>query len=139
MTVILNPYLNFKNTAREAIEFYHSVFGGELSVQSFADFGAPVEPDEAQLVMHSQLDTPNGLTLMAADTPSHMEYHPAQGFAVSLSGLGEADAVELRSYWETLAEGATITQPLEKAPWGAEFGMLIDRFGIQWLMNIGVS
>jgi len=133
MTVQLNPYLNFHTEAREAMEFYKSVFGGELVVSTFADFQAPVEDSEKDLVMHSQLTTPNGLLLMGADTPSHMGYAPPAGFAVSLSG---DDEVELTAYWNRLAVGAEITQPLEKAPWGDSFGMLDDKFGISWLVNI---
>ena len=71
MSTTLNPYLNWRSSAREAMEFYHSVFGGELTASTFKEFGMPVEPAEAELIMHSQLVTPD-LTLMGADTPSHM-------------------------------------------------------------------
>ena len=133
MSVLLNPYLNFRGTAREAGEFYKSVFGGELTVSTFGDFGAPVEPAERDQVMHSQLVAPNGLTLMISDAPMHMEFTPGTNISVSLSGDDEA---ALRSYWNKLAEGATIGAPLEKAPWGDTFGQLVDRFGISWLVNI---
>jgi len=73
MTVRLNPYLNFRDTAREAMTFYHSVLGGELTVSTFGDFHASEDPTEQDKVMHSQLETPNGLTIMAADTPNSME------------------------------------------------------------------
>lgn len=134
MTANLNPYLNFRGSAREALEFYRTVFGGELRVSSFKDFGMPVGEGEEDLVMHGQLEGPNAPLLMASDVPSHMPYTPGQNtFSVSLSGDDEA----LLTRWFTaLSEGATVTQPLEKAPWGDSFGMLDDRFGVSWLVNI---
>ena len=133
MPTILNPYLNFKDNAREAMSFYQSVLGGELNVSTFAEFQASDAPEDADKIMHAQLTTPNGLTLMGADTPSYMQYNPGTNFAISLSGDDDA---ELRGYWEKLSEGATISAPLEKAPWGDTFGMLTDRFGVGWLVNI---
>jgi PhnB protein len=133
MTIRLNPYLSFRDNARDAINFYHSVFGGDLNVSTFADFQASQDPAEADKVMHSQLDAPNGLTLMAADTPNSMELTPGSNYSVSLSGDAEP---ELQGYWDKLSDGATITQPLEKAPWGDSFGMLVDKFGVSWLVNI---
>src|SRR3954470_10568688 len=101
MTAILNPYLNFRGTAREAIEFYHSVFGGELSVMTFAENGDPY-PGEGDKVMHGQIDTPSGFTLMASDVTSAHEYTRGKNnFSVSLSGVNTDDA-ELRGYWTKL-------------------------------------
>lgn len=133
MPVLLNPYLNFKDNAREALEFYHSVFGGELNVSTFADYGSSESPADADKIMHGQLTTEAGQTLMAADTPSSMKYTPAAGISLSLSGDDDAT---LRRYWDGLAAGGSIVQPLEVAPWGDAFGMLVDRFGISWLVNI---
>jgi PhnB protein len=134
MTTTLNPYLNFRGTARDAMTFYQSVLGGELTVSSFDDFGMPVGEGEGALVMHSQLSTPAGFLLMAADVPSHMDYtRGVNDGSVSLSG---DDETELTGYWTKLTEGATVSQPLEKAPWGDSFGMLSDKFGITWLVNI---
>lgn len=132
----LNPYLNFRDQARDVIEFYRSVFGGDLALSTFADFGMPVQPEEAGLVMHSQLTTPAGFTIMASDTPSHMPVpETPNASSISLSGSAEESA-ELHRYWDALLEGGTVTTPLESAPWGDEFGMLVDRFGISWLVNI---
>lgn len=132
----MNTYLNFRDSTREAITFYHSVFGGELTINTFGDFGMEVGDDEKTKVMHSQIDAPNGFTLMAADTPNYMEQKPGvNDFAISLSGTA-GDGDELRGYWSKLSEGGTIDQPLETAPWGATFGMLTDRFGVSWLVNI---
>lgn len=133
---LLNPYLNFRGQARDAIEFYHSVFGGELAVNTFADFGMEVAEDEKNQVMHSQLTAPGGLVVMAADVPSYMEYPPMAGFSVSLSGGDAEDGEKLRGYWDGLADGGTIGQPLVAAPWGDTFGMLTDKFGVNWMVNI---
>ena len=132
MTLRLNPYLSFKDTAREAMTFYADVFGAELAISTFADFHASEDPAEQDKVMHSQLETPNGLTIMAADTPNSMEYGGQSGVSVSLSGDDES---ALRGYWEGLSEGGTVVMPFEKAPWGDTFGMCLDRFGTSWLVN----
>jgi PhnB protein len=136
MTVWLNPYLSFRDNAREAMTFYQSVFGGELTVSTFADFHASADPTEQHKIMHSQLETPDGLVLMGADTPEGMEYRPQAGVSVSLSG---DDKARLRGYWERLSEGGTVKMPFEKAPWGDTFGMCVDRFGISWLVNVAAQ
>lgn len=133
MTTRLNPYLNFRDSAREAMDFYHSVFGGELTRSTFAEMQASEDPAEQDKIMHSMLVNEQGLTLMASDIPNSMDYTPGGSFAVSLSG---EDEDELCGYWDKLADGATVTMPLSQAPWGDSFGMLIDRFGIIWLVNI---
>lgn len=133
MTIRLNPYLSFRDNARDAITFYHSVFGGELNISTFSEYQVSEDPAEADKVMHSQLDAPNDMTLMAADTPNSMELTSGTNYAVSLSGDDEG---QLRGYWDKLGDGANITMPLEKAPWGDSFGMLVDKFGVQWLINI---
>lgn len=133
MTVQLNPYLNFRDNAREAMDFYHAVFGGELTRSTFAEFHASDDPSEQDKIMHSMLVGENGLTLMAADTPNRMEYKPGTNFNISLSGDDEAT---LRGYWDKLSERGTVTMPLDQAPWGDTFGMCIDRFGVSWLVNI---
>lgn len=135
MAVTLNPYLNFRTGTREVMEFYRSVFGGELNVSTFADFGAAQDPSEADLVMHSQLTTPD-LTLMAADVPSRMEL--ASGSTISVSLSGDEDA-KLRGWYDALAEGGTVLEPLTVAPWGDAFGMVVDKFGTTWLVNIAGS
>src|SRR4051794_12243578 len=136
MSVQLNPYLNFRNNAREAVEFYHSVFGGELRINTFKEYNAAQDPSEDDLVMHAQLEGEHGVALMASDLPARMEYKEPGSFSISLSGDDEA---VLRGWFDKLAEGGTITMPLEKAMWGDSFGMCIDRFGISWLVNIAGS
>jgi PhnB protein len=129
----LNPYLSFKDEAREAMEFYRSVFGGKLDVSTFKEYHASADPSEDDKIMHANLQADNGIVIMGADTPSAMEYSPGARISLSLSGDDEA---ELRGYWDKLREGGTETMPLEKAPWGDTFGMLRDRYGIAWLVNI---
>jgi PhnB protein len=129
----LNPYLSFRDTARSAMEFYQSVFGGELVFSTFADFHASDDPAEQDLVMHSELSTPGGLTLMGSDTPGRMDYTPGSSYSVALNGEDEA---EIRGYWTKISAGGTVSTPLEKAPWGDSFGMCVDKFGVSWLVNI---
>jgi PhnB protein len=129
----LNPYIGFVDNAREAMEFYQSVFGGELAVNTFGEFGAASGGPEADKVMHAQLETPQGFTLMASDTPEGMEHKPGNNISVSLSG-DEGDG--LAGQFARLADGGTITMPLEKQMWGDTFGMCLDRFGISWMVNI---
>jgi PhnB protein len=129
----LNPYLSFKDNTREAMEFYRTVFGGKLDVSTFKDYHASQDPSEDNMIMHSVLETDNGITLMASDTPSRMEYRPGTNMSISLSGDNEA---ELKAYFEKLSAGGMVTMPLEKAMWGDSFGMCTDKFGVQWLVNI---
>lgn len=135
MSVVLNPYLNFADgKAREAMEFYASVLGGEPTFMTFGDMGT--EGPLADQVMHGQLETPDGYTLMVADAPPEMvQVTVGSNITISLSG-GPEDAEALRGYFAGLAEGGQVSQPLEPAPWGDEFGMLVDRFGIGWMVNI---
>ena len=136
MPTLLNPYLGFRDSAKEAMEFYQSVFGGELTLSTFGEFHASEDPVEQDKIMHGMLTSPSGLVLMGADTPNSMEYTPGDAFSVSLSGDDEA---ELTGYWDKLSQGAEITALLSKAPWGDTFGMCKDKFGINWLVNISGS
>ncbi len=133
MSIKLNPYLGFRDNAKEAMEFYQSVFGGELTLSTFGEFQASEDPAEQDKIMHAMLVTEDGLTLMAADTPNSMKYTPGDSYSVSLSGEDEA---QLRRFWEALSAGGTVAMPLEAAPWGDMFGMCADRFGVSWLVNI---
>jgi PhnB protein len=132
----LNPYLNFRSSAREALTFYQSVFGGEVLTNEFGEYpDMGVGGDDAHLLMHGQLTTPDGLVLMAADTPSSMEYAEPAGFAVSINGDDEG---AMQRYWDALADGGSVTMPFETPPWGGRFGMLTDRFGIDWMVSLDV-
>lgn len=128
----LNPYLNFSGDTREAMEFYQEVFGGDLNVVTFADFNNTAQDG----VMHATLVTPGGLVLMASDLPPGMELKRGNDVHLSLSG---PDADELRGWWDGLSQGAQVAMPLAEQAWGDEFGMLIDRFGVSWMVNITPS
>jgi PhnB protein len=132
VTSRLNPYINFADNARQAMEFYRGVFGGELTVSTFGE-GMGAEGADADKVMHAQLETPAGYTLMASDAPAGMERSSGSQIQISLSG-DDGDA--LRGYFAGLAEGGSVTMPLEKQMWGDEFGMCTDPFGIAWMVNI---
>jgi PhnB protein len=131
----LNPYLTFNGNARQAMEFYDSVFGGELALDTFAEFGAADSADspDADRVFHARLETSEGYTIMASDLTSDKPYQPMAGCSLSLSGDA---AARLRGYWDKLSAGGTIRMPMEKQVWGDEFGMCVDKFGVSWMVNI---
>ncbi|WP_116449994.1 VOC family protein [Blastococcus litoris] len=131
MSSRLNPYLAFSGNARQAMEFYREVFGGELAVDTYGASGMAAPGDEDK-VMHAQLETPAGYTLMASDAPAGMEARGGSDISISLSG----DDADLRGHFEKLASGGEVTMPLDRQPWGDEFGMLVDRFGVQWMVDI---
>ena len=136
MPSVLNPYISFRDDARQALEFYQDVFGGNLNVNTFGQYGDANAPG-ADNVMHGQLDTDNGFTLMAADTPPGMDFNEGAGtITISLSG---DDEQELRGYWDKLSEGGTVTMPFEKQMWGDLFGMCTDKFGVPWMVDVVVS
>ncbi len=115
------------------MEFYKTVFGGTLTMNTFKEFHASEDPAEGDKIMHAMLEAENGITFMASDTPNHLAYQGGAAISMSLSGDNET---ELRGYWDKLLSGAVVVMPLEKAPWGDTFGMLKDKFGIQWMVNI---
>jgi PhnB protein len=128
----LNPYLQFDGNAREAMEFYQSVFGGDLKINTFGEFGSP-DPAIADKVMHGTLTTDKGYTVMASDTAPGMPYQPGSNITCSLSGdPGEG----LEEVWEKLADGGTVGVPFEKQMWGDVFGQCVDRFGIPWMVDV---
>lgn len=132
MTSQLNPYLTFDGNAREAMEFYHSVFGGELRINTFGEFGSD-DPAIADKVMHAMLTTDRGYILMASDTAPGMPHTPGDTISCSLSGdPGEG----LEEAWEKLSDGGTVTMPFEKQMWGDLYGMCIDRFGTPWMVDV---
>ena len=128
----LNPYIGFTDNARQAMEFYQSVFGGTLVLNTFGEYGT--EGEDADKIMHGQLETDRGYTLMGADTIAGMERDSGSAITISLSG---DDGEELRGYWEKLSAGGSVSLPLEKQMWGDEFGQCTDKFGVNWMVNIG--
>lgn len=128
----LNPYLSFPGNTKEAMEFYESVFGGTLAVNTFGEYGEQ-KAEVADKIMHAMLETDKGFTLMASDPPPGMEVQPGNNIAISLSG---DDADELRGYWDKLSADGNVQMPLEKQMWGDTFGMCTDKFGLSWMVNI---
>jgi PhnB protein len=128
----LNPYLTFNGDARAAMKFYATVFGGELNITTFGQYGTK-DPAVRNKVMHAVVETDHGFALMASDLAPGMEFAPGHNISISLSG---EDAETLRGYWKKLSRGGQVNMPLEKQMWGDEFGQCTDKFGISWLVNI---
>ncbi len=148
MTVSTTTHLNFRGDARAALEFYQSVFGGELVVATYADFGAPKDTPDADKVVFGQVAAENGFRVMAYDVPatgqSARPSEPStrrengmtitqEPFFISLRG---ESVDEITGYWEKLSEGATVVEPLASSQWAPLFGMLTDRFGITWVVDV---
>jgi len=134
MATNLIPYLHFRDTARDAMELYRSILGGDLEIRTFGDFNQG--EGGADLVMHASLETPAGYTIFASDSAPGNERAEGENVALCLAG---DDAEELRDHFRRLSEEGTVRMPLERQMWGDEFGMLVDRFGIHWMVNIGPS
>jgi PhnB protein len=134
MSVKSTTHLNFRGDARAALEFYQSVFGGDLAAVTYKDAGNVQEPDEADQVMWGQVAADNGFHVMAYDVPSRLAYHQGENsFFVSVRG---ETVEEIAGYWEKLSGGATIVQPLGPAGWAPAYGMLKDRFGVVWVLDV---
>lgn len=132
----LTPYLNFRDNTREVMAFYQIVFGGKLTMNTFKEFGVSQDPAEENKIMHSMLEVENGMTLMAADVPNSMDLQAGTNISITLSGDNEE---ELTRFFNMLSAGGTIVEPLAKAPWGDSFGMFVDKFGINWMVNIAAT
>lgn len=134
MSVTVVPHLNFRGEAREALEFYHSAFGGDVAVVTYKDAGNVQDPSEADQVMWGQVTAANGFRVMAYDVPSRMPWDQGENaFFVSLRG---ETSEEVTAFWEKLSEGAIIVQALEPAQWAPLYGMLKDRFGVVWAVDV---
>lgn len=148
MSVNATTHLNFRGDARAALEFYQSVFGGELVVATYADFGAPKDTPDADKVVFGQVAAENGFRVMAYDVPatgqsagpSEPSTRRENGMTITqdpffISLRGES-VDEITGYWEKLSEGATVVEPLASSQWAPLFGMLMDRFGITWVVDV---
>ncbi|WP_327045816.1 VOC family protein [Microbispora sp. NBC_01189] len=134
MSVKSVTHLNFRGDARAALEFYQSVFGGHLVVVTYKDAGNVQDPAEADQVMWGQVVAGNGFHVMAYDVPSGLPWDRGENsFFLSLRG---ETTEEITAYWEKLSDGATIARPLEPAQWAPLYGMLTDRFGVVWVVDV---
>lgn len=134
MSVSTTTHVNFRGQAREALEFYRSVFGGELSIATYADIHAVEEPGQADQVAFGHLNAPNGFTIMAYDVQPSKAYDPGTNpFYITLQGT---DGDEIQTLWDTLAASASsILIPLAPAAFAPLYGMLTDRYGITWIVG----
>lgn len=130
----LTPHLHFPGTARQAMQFYGGVFGGDVNLHTFAEIGCgQASAADADRIAHAELETDAGYTIMACDGPSDHDHQPVTGASICLNG---DDAALLRGYWEKLSADGTVTMPLAEQVWGDQFGMCVDKFGVPWMVNI---
>lgn len=136
MSINTTPHLNFRGDARAALEFYQSVFGGSLAVVTYADGHNVADPAEADQVMWGQVASDEGFRVMAYDVPAHTAYEP--GVIPLFVSVRSADAEEISRYWKRLVEGSTVVVPLAEAAWAPLYGMVRDRFGVTWVLDVEV-
>ena len=148
MTITTTTHLNFRGTARAALEFYQSVFGGRLTIATYGDFGIPADAPGAANVVFGQVESDGGFRVMAYDIPG-----PASGTAAPAGATRRENGVtitdqpffvsvrgetleEAQGYWAALAEGGSVVEPLAASAWSPGFGMLADRFGVTWVLDV---
>ncbi|MEV4377585.1 VOC family protein [Streptosporangium sp. NPDC049644] len=134
MSVKSVAHLNFRGDARAALEFYQSVFGGDVAVVTYKDAGNVQDPAEADQVMWGQVAAGNGFHVMAYDVPSQLPWDRGEN-SFFLSVRGESTE-EITEYWQKLSAEATVVQPLGPAQWAPLYGMLKDRFGVVWVLDV---
>jgi len=133
--ISLTPYIHYVDNAAEALEFYKGIFGGEAKISKFGEFGTPDTDPSHDLIMHADFEFA-GMRLFLSDSlPMGGVKQGGENIELALSGSAE-DEAELRKYFDALAVGGKIKEPFEKAPWGAMFGMLVDKYGVQWMVNV---
>lgn len=134
MTIVTTTHVNFRGDAQEALEFYQSVFGGEITLVSYRNAQNVQDPSEADQIMWGQVSGDSGFHLMAYDVPARTPWEQGQNsFFVSIRGTS---ADEITSYWKGLSAGATVVQELAPAGWAPLYGMLEDRFGVVWVLDV---
>ncbi|MBI3486231.1 VOC family protein [Candidatus Daviesbacteria bacterium] len=132
MKPTLNPYLLFNGECKEAMEFYKSVLGGELTMSTFGESGMPASEEEKDQIIHARLEN-DALTFMASDSGHGGPVKFGDNVNLSISG---SDKDKLTEWFNKLAEGGKVGMPLAKQFWGDTFGMLTDKFGAHWMVNI---
>ncbi|MBC3993209.1 VOC family protein [Streptomyces sp. AC563] len=161
MSLTTTTHLNFRGDARAALDFYQSVFGGRTTVVTYADAAAAsgltdtpttadtpntadatgtadaTDPAEGRWVMWGEVVAEDGFRVMAYDVPSGMPWERGRNsFFVSVRG---DDTEEIAARWDRLtadAAGSTVLHPLAPAPWAALYGMVRDRFGVVWVLDV---
>jgi PhnB protein len=134
MSVTTTTHLNFRGDARPALDFYRSVFGGRTVAVTYKDAGNVQNENEADWLMWGEVVGDNGFHVMAYDVPSRLPWDQGRSsFFVSVRG---EDPAEISGLWQRLSEGSTVVQPLEPAPWAPLYGMLTDRFGVTWVLDV---
>jgi PhnB protein len=137
MTISTTTHVNLRGTAREALELYRSVFGGDLVAVTYADAGAAPTPEEADHVMWGQVTSPDGFRIMAFDVPAARPWNQGDhAYYVSVRGT---DAEELAGYWKRLGDGPTVLHDLAPSGWSPLYGMLTDRFGVTWVVDMAAG
>ena len=132
MNATLSPYLNFNGNTAEAMRFYQSVLGGDLTMQTFGDAGVAQNDNEKNLTLHAAL-TSNAITLYASDGRPSTQVIFGDNVHLSLQGT---DGERLTAYFNGLSAGGKVDMPLAKQFWGDTFGMLTDKYGMHWMVNI---
>lgn len=134
MTVQVTTHLNFDGQAREALAFYATVFGGEPILVTYGELAGEVDPEQARKIIWGQVASDAGFRIMAYDVQPERPWHPGENaFYVSLRGSSQD---EVTTYWQGLSAGATVLQPLGPSAWSPLYGMLKDRFGITWVVDL---
>ncbi|MFJ4046307.1 VOC family protein [Microbacterium sp. NPDC089987] len=148
MTIQTTTHLNFRGHARAALEFYQSVFGGHLVVNTYADFGMPAEVPGSDKVVFGLVAAENGFRIMGYDIPglaeggiagagsTRRENHTTITDQAVFVSVGADTLDELQLHWDALADGATTIEPLAASAWSAGFGMLTDRYGVTWSFSV---
>lgn len=135
MSVQTTPHFNFRGEARTALEFYHSIFGGKISIATYADINSVEDPSQTNLVAFGDVKAPNGFHIMAYDVqPSKAFDKGINPFYVTLHST---EPEEVKKGWEALAKNAkTILIPFGPAPFAPFYGMLTDQFGVTWIVGV---
>ena len=132
----ITPHLNFNGQARQALAFYQSVLGGKSTLVTYRNFGNVQDPAQADQIVWGQVESQNGLRIMAFDVAPGMPWEPGRNaFFVSLRG---DTAEEISALWSRLSAGASILQDLAPSQWSPLYGMLKDRFGVVWVLDVQV-
>lgn len=151
MSITTTTHLNFSGDARSALTFYQSVFGGQVTIATYGDFGMPKEVPGADHVVFGQVETEGGFRVMAYDIPGQSSGSAEKpgttrredGTTITdqpffLSVRGET-LEEVEAYWNKLSLGASIVEPLAASAWSPGFGMLTDSFGVTWILDVAAT